>query len=134
MWKQTGADVSAIDIAPTAIRMAASRFPDVQFSVMDASDLRFAPDTFDLTVVSELLWYVLPNLKDVFAGIRRVTVRDGGIVFVQHFYQAGEQRYGNDVMETVAELLRYLPFKVEQTVEFDRLQNHKVVVFCRNTK
>lgn len=134
MWKELGAGISAIDIAPTAIRIAASRFPGVRFSVMDARDLHFAPDSFDLTIASELLWYVLPRLSDVFAEIRRVTTTEGRIIFIQHFYQTGEQRYGTDVMQTVSDLLGFLPFAVEQMVEFDRLRNHKVVLFCKNAK
>ena len=123
----TSASVTALDISPTAIRVAKSRYPDIEFLVADVPPLRFPDESFDLVVSAELLWYVLPHLSELFAEIKRVLKPAGHYLIIQQFYKSEQQKYGKEIMQTPEDLIEMLPFSLMQHVELDRLSNHKLV-------
>ena len=124
---KTGSSLTALDISPTAIRTARSRYPDIEFLVATAPPLQFPAESFDLVVSAELLWYVLPELSELLAEIKRVLKPGGHYLLIQQFYKSKEQKYGEDIMQTSDDLLRMLPFQLVHHVEVDRLSNHKFV-------
>jgi SAM-dependent methyltransferase len=50
--------VVAVDISPTAVRRARETFPDVDFRVMDATQIAALDEKFDLVVVMAALAYI----------------------------------------------------------------------------
>jgi len=126
-----GAPVTALDISPTAVQAAASRYPGIRFLTAEIPPLPFADGEFDLVVAAELLWYVLPKLEELFSEVRRVLSHSGRFLILQTFYQPGRQQYGREVMSSPADLLRMLPFELLHQVECDRLSNYKWVGLCR---
>lgn len=127
----TNARWIAIDVSMTAVEVARSRCPDIDFHVARVPPLEFSDATFDLVVSSELLWYVLPELQLLFDEIARVLVPGGSLLVIQHFYQPGEQQYGSDVMSCPEDLLNLLPFEILHWTELDRFSNHKLVALTR---
>ncbi|WP_052128921.1 class I SAM-dependent methyltransferase [Neosynechococcus sphagnicola] len=123
----TGATVTAIDISPTAVAAAQARYPEIQFLAAPIPPLPFPDASFDLVVSAELLWYVLPQLPALFAEIQRVLIPGGHYLMVQQFYQPGEQKYGNEMMQSPADLLPMLPFQVVQEIEVNRFSNYKYI-------
>ncbi len=123
--------IVALDISGTAVQAARSRFPEIEFLEADArKDLPFDDKSFDLVVCNELLWYVLPDLDRMFGEIRRVGFDKGRLLLKQHFYQPGEQKYGNEVMEKPEDLLARLPFTVKRTVEIDKATDWFFIVLA----
>jgi SAM-dependent methyltransferase len=124
----TGASVAALDISQTAIRIAQSRYPGIEFLVAAVPPLLHFPDkSFDLVVSAELLWYMLPNLSVLFAEINRVLQLGGHYLIIQQFYKPEEQKYGREVMQSPEDLFKMLPFQLVHHVEVDRLSNYKLV-------
>ena len=123
----TGAFITALDVSPTAVRIARSRYPDIEFVVGAVPPLEFSDHSFDLVVSAELLWYVLPKLSVLFAEIKRMLRPDGHYLIVQQFYNAEEQQYGKEIMQTPEELISMAPFRVIHHIEMDRISNHKLV-------
>ena len=126
--------VGGVDVAPTALRVARSRVTTGDFAAMRAGSLGFADDAFDVTVIAELLWYVLESISAVLHEVRRVTRTGGRVLVLQQFYQPGEQQYGAEIMNGPEDLINLLPFPVLRTIEFDRFSNHKVLAVCVNEK
>ena len=124
----TGARVVAIDTSSTAIRMASESYPEIQFSTARVPPLPFPDTSFDLVVCSGLLWYVLPKMQYLFKEIQRVLTERGQVLIIHHAYQPGEQRYGNEVMETAEDLITQLPFSLVRRMDLNKKVNHDVVL------
>jgi ubiquinone/menaquinone biosynthesis C-methylase UbiE len=72
--RETGAEVTAIDLSPRMVELASERGIDA--SVADVQRLPFADATFDLVVAAWMLYHV-PDLERGLAEIARV-LRPGG--------------------------------------------------------
>jgi len=129
----TGASVAALDVSSTAIEIAQSRYPDIEFLVAAPPPLSFPDERFDLVVSAELLWYVLPKLLVLFREIKRVLEPGGHYLIIQQFYKPEEQKYGREVMQAPEDLIKMLPFRPVHCVEVDRLSNHKLVALVEKT-
>lgn len=113
----TGGVVTGVDISPTAVSIARTRYPDIEFLSASVPPLNVSNTGCDLVVVGELLWYVLPQLALLLSEIQRVLVPDGRCLVIQQFYRQGLQQYGRDVMETPEELIKMLPMELVHHVE-----------------
>jgi len=129
--QSTGASVTALDISPTAVGAADSRYPGIRFLTAEVPPLPFPDGEFDLVVAAELLWYVLPKLCELFSEVRRVLTTSGQFLILQTFYQPGQQQYGREVMASPEDLLQMLPFDLLHQIECDRLSNYKWVGLCQ---
>lgn len=107
--------VVGMDISPTALETARSRCPESEFVAADAPPLPFRSDMFELVVTSELLWYVLSDIEAVFSEIQRVLAVEGHYLLVQYF--PDDQSYGNEVMESIDELLDMVPLHSVEHIE-----------------
>lgn len=80
-----GAKVTAIDISDVAIEMAQKKAKEegleIEFHVMDAEDLQFDNDTFDLICGSGILHHL--NLTDSYKEINRTLKPTGKAVFFE---------------------------------------------------
>jgi SAM-dependent methyltransferase len=101
--------VLGLDVSDTAIAKAGERYPDCRFQVLDVNQepLPLVDGGHDLILISEVLWYVLPRLGELMAGIRAALAPDG-VLFIQQFYPQ-KQSFGIDYLRSPDELLsRYL--------------------------
>jgi SAM-dependent methyltransferase len=129
------ARIRAVDISPTAIAKARQQYgsQDIDFSVMDIqSGLDGFPRAFDLVILSQMVWYVLPRFQEIAAQILTSVLRDGGYLLInQAFYRPGEQRYGTEIIATVEDLLRLVGREPLAVVESNRQTNHNAVILYR---
>ena len=82
---QSAKSVVATDFAPKMIE-AAEKTPhaeNVAFEVADATDLRFAENSFDVVVIANAL-HIMPNPEKALAEIGRV-LKDGGVLVAPNF-------------------------------------------------
>ena len=100
------ARVRGADISSTAIAAAQASHPGVEFSVLDVRQPLPSPEQpFDLVVLKDLLWYVLPQLPQVMANLRHLA--DGGCVFVSQSIPNLPDFYGREMFPTPAAVLQY---------------------------
>jgi SAM-dependent methyltransferase len=102
--------ILGLDISETAVEKARRQFPKCSFTVLDVSNQPLPGEgqsAWDLILVSELLWYVLPQLKSLLSRIHGA-LTPSGTLFIQQFYPA-DQRFGLEYLTSPGELYdRYL--------------------------
>ena len=78
-------EVEAIDFAPQMIEAAKKKTspPNVHFSVGDATELQFAPRSFDAVIISNAL-HIMPRPELVLENIRGV-LKSGGLLIAPTF-------------------------------------------------
>jgi SAM-dependent methyltransferase len=129
------ADILAVDISPTAVRRAeeAHTLPGVTFSVLDIlKDYRSLPRGYDLAVLSQMVWYILPGLPEVLRHVLGSVLKaDGYLLVNQTFYRPGVQSYGKEVVSTVEDLIGIIGKAPLELIETNRLSNHNAVMLFR---
>ena len=99
--------VTGIDISPTAVQKAQSRFPDLSFKVADITSSSFKESgRYDVVIMSQILWYVLENFPQVFTNVRSLLKPNGYLVFVNAFIR--DQKYGRDIVDGFDGLVGYV--------------------------
>lgn len=130
LQRATEARVTAVDIAPTAVRAAKLRYPNVDFVPASAAGLPFADASFDLAVSCHMLWCVMPQLTEVLEEVRRVLSPGGHYLVLSKYYAPGEQKFAAEVMTCPEDLLRILPFHPLYSIDVNRLSDHRFVVLA----
>jgi len=137
--EETGAKIFACDVSLTAVREAGRRCSDsrIKFFVFDLEqieDLPFPNGFFDLIVMAQTIWCVLPSLSKILRFLRTYLNRPGDLLISQHFLKPGEQKYGRDILSGPEDLLRMLEeagFQIEATLETNRFVNHHLALLAR---
>lgn len=120
------AAIAASDVSPTAVAKARARYPGIDFFVLDLNALDrqdLGGRRFDLIVMANTAWCVLPRLEAILRCFRDLLAEGGSLLLTEHFFRPGGQQYGNEYMETPADYLHYVReagFNVLRTVETDR--------------
>lgn len=123
------AHILGIDISETAINAAKSRYPDIIFKTLDITKTPFNYSKYDCIFVTEIIWYVLPYLENIFSEINKGLRESKGIfVLNNHLYQNSEQKYGREFITTIETLLSKLPFKILYTIENNRFENYDITI------
>ncbi len=121
IYRETGIIPKSVDLSQSAVDRAKKLFPHLDFSVADITrDLERFRDA-DCILFAEILWYILPELNDLFA-VMRDNFKDKFLLINQVFYK-GTQKYGTEYFTGMDELISYVPFelvgKCEATMERD---------------
>jgi ubiquinone/menaquinone biosynthesis C-methylase UbiE len=88
---KNGYDYLGVDFSPAMIAQARKACPQAKFAVMDASDLKFNPESFDgVWAAVSLLHFPKNDISDVLAGICEV-MKTGGVGFVSLKKGEGEK-------------------------------------------
>jgi SAM-dependent methyltransferase len=128
-------EILAVDISPTAVSKAerAHPIPGVTFSVLDIQkEYRSLQLGYDLVIVSQMVWYILPRLKEILHHIlTRVLKEDGYLLINQAFYRPGIQSYGKEVVSTVEDLMGIIGKDPLELIETNRLSNHNAIMLFR---
>src|SRR4029078_10171652 len=104
----TGIDLSDSMLEKARDRVARKGIRNVRLLEMDAADLKFADDTFDI-VYAPYLISVVPDPVAVVREMRRVCRPGGRIVILNHFRSAS--RLGARLERLIAPFTLYLGFK-----------------------
>ena len=106
--KETQIIPKSVDISSVAIQKAKILFPHLDFEVANiANDLSKYKD-YDCILLSEIIWYVLPDLEKIFS-ILNSDFKGKYLVVNQVFYK-GTQKYGNEYFTNLKEFIDYVPF------------------------
>lgn len=92
-------------------------------------------EKFDLVVMSQLMWYILPNFRAIVNHLSEEILKDDGYLLVnQAFYKPEEQKYGKEIVSTVEEMLSLIRLEVIEMIEINRLSNHGAIVLFQKCK
>jgi len=96
LFQRNGGGIIGIDISKTAIEKAKKRYPYIQFTVGNiiTDDLK---ERFDLIVMSEVIWYILDGIKDVFRKLY-LSLECHDSVLGIHQYFPDDQKFGRDII------------------------------------
>lgn len=128
------ANILAIDISPTAIKKAET-IHGKNGIVYQVMDLQKKYDKingeYDLIIMSQLMWYILPLFEDIVHHLSKKLTDDGYFLINQTFYKPEDQKYGEEIVSTVEDMLRLMNLEVTEMIETNRLSNHNVVALLR---
>lgn len=99
--------ITGMDVSPNAIRRAKEMFPHIHFCAGNVNDLgkERKIDNYDCIIFSEIMWYILEDLKEIFKNIRDNF--NGYIIVNQTFYN-GQQKYGDNFFTNEYEMANFL--------------------------
>ncbi len=141
LLEATTGRIYAFDISETAVKQARHDYPSerIEFFAHDLNrieTLPFSKNSFDLIVMAQTVWCVLPGLKNIFGCFRELMKPDGSLLVSQHFLQPGQQKYGAEIMSTPSDLCHTIEaagFDVKATIETNRFTNHHLALWAKQT-
>lgn len=91
--EHTELDITAIDFSPDMLGKARAKFKttNIKFLEMDAQDMNFDHDQFDL-VIGSLILSVVPDADKCFQEMARVLKQDGEIILFDKFISKGNKQ------------------------------------------
>lgn len=108
IYRETEITPKSVDISPVAIEKAKSLFPKLDFSVVNiCTDLKNY-NGFECVLLSEIVWYILPDLKSVFKTLEHHF--KGKYLLVNQVFYKGTQKYGTEYFTNLDEFIKYVPF------------------------
>lgn len=126
------AKIHAVDISETATTVAGNRYENIDFYCTDITREALDYSVYDCIFMNETMWYVLPQLKELFQQINTGLLRSQGIfVLNNHLYQDEKQIYGREYITTIETLLELMPFKIIHTLENNRFKNYDITIICK---
>ena len=130
------AHILGVDIAPTAIKKAKQKYGylGIEFETIDIQkEYKNIAEKFDLIVMSQLMWYILPNFRAIVNHLGNEVLKDDGHLLVnQAFYKPEEQKYGKEIVSTVEEMLKLVNLEVVEMIEISRLSDYGAIVLFKN--
>jgi len=108
IFKETGIVPKSVDISVAAIEKAKILFPKLDFEVSDITKELEKFKNYECVMLSEIIWYILPSLNDVFEMLK--THFKGKYLIVNQVFYKGSQKYGVDYFTNLEEFINYVPF------------------------
>ena len=132
-----GSHILALDIAPTAIKKAEQKYGNlgIDFQVMDIREgYRSINGKFDLIVMAGLVWYILPEFCAIVKYLGKEKLKDIGYLLVTNHpvYKPRVQKYGNEVIANIEDLLGSVDLEVVEMIELNRLADCNTTILFKN--
>lgn len=108
--RETGIIPKSVDISPVAIEKAKTLFPDLDFEVADISKDLHKYKAYECVMLSEIVWYILPDLQKIFAALKQDF--QGKYLLVNQVFYKGTQKYGTEYFTNLNEFITYVPFEL----------------------
>lgn len=137
--QSSGADFACgVDVSPTAVAKAAERYHKCQFV---ATDITQAPLPrgegglpYDLILLQEVIWYLLPHLPDVLRSINESLAAEG-VFFIEQCFP-NNQKFGREYLtspdELIEKYLRPAGFKID--IQFRQILSDESILLIKLTK
>ena len=99
--------LTGMDISRTAIIKAGKTFAHLDFVVADIGETGLDHKArYDVIIMSQILWYILEKLPQIFKNLERLLKPGGRLVFINAFLR--EQEYGRHIVDGFDGLVRYV--------------------------
>ncbi len=106
-WSRLGADVTAVDIADSAVRQLRGRFPGVRFERLDVSeDLSALGDGYDVVSAFDVLFHIVDDerYRTALGNIHRLLRPGGWFVFTDTLARRRTQSADHYVRRSISEV------------------------------
>jgi len=100
----------SVDLSPVAIEKAKTLFPDLDFEVADITKDLAQYKAYEAVLLSEIVWYILPDLKGIFEELSKSF--KGKYLMVNQVFYKGSQKYGTEYFTNLDEFIKYVPFEL----------------------
>ncbi len=108
IYKETNIIPKSVDISEKAIEKAKEIFPNLDFETADICKDLTNYTQADCIVFAEIVWYILPELKNIFE-VMKANFKGKYLIVNQVFYK-GSQKYGTEYFTNLQEFIDYVPF------------------------
>jgi len=116
--------IQGTDISLTAVNKASDKYENlgIEFSTLDLeSDYKKIKREYDLIIMSQLIWYILPNLHEIIHHLMNSALKKGGHLLInQAFYNPEKQQYGKEILSNVDDLLALLSGKIIAQININK--------------
>jgi SAM-dependent methyltransferase len=131
--------ITAYDISETAIKKAKEKYKNlkINFQVLDIQKgYNKIKDKFELIIISQLMWYILPSLKNVLDYLEKKVLLKGGYILInQTFYKEGVQKYGKEFIKKPEDLISLLKSELLARIDTHKIKDFdSVMLFKKNDK
>lgn len=89
--------ISGCDISNIAINKAKENYRNINFFTHNIRDKFNNKEKYDIVIISNLLWYILDDLKICFDNCFDILKCNGSLIFLNAFLK--EQKYGTDIID-----------------------------------
>ncbi len=110
IYNETMIVPKSVDISPVAIERAKKLFPHLDFEVADISTRLTSFTQCEFILLSEIIWYILPNLAEINQTLKEYF--SGKYLGVNQVFYKGTQKYGVEYFSNLKEFISYMPFKL----------------------
>ncbi|MDE0770859.1 MAG: class I SAM-dependent methyltransferase [Salibacteraceae bacterium] len=110
IYQETNIVPKSIDISATAVSKAKEKFPHLDFELADITKNIDSFKTREAIILSEVVWYILPNLKALFKALSESS--KGKYLIVNQVFYKGSQKYGNEYFTDLQEFIDFVPFEL----------------------
>lgn len=119
------AKIYAVDISETAIKKAKQTHgnENIEFGVMDINkSYNELNGKYDLIIMSQIMWYVLPQYKDIMAHLREQNLEKGGkLLTIQTFYPPETQKYGKEIASRPKDMHTMIGMKIIDSIDVHKI-------------
>lgn len=111
-WIKRETDIipKSIDLSAVAIEKAKALFPDLDFEQANISTDLYKYKAYECVMLSEIVWYILPDLKNLFDVLEKDF--KGKYLMVNQVFYKGTQKYGTEFFTNLNEFIAYVPFSL----------------------
>ena len=108
--KETNITPKSLDISPVAIEKARNLFPELDFEVANISTDLVKYSDYEAVMLSEIIWYILPDLQSIFEVLKHHY--KGKYLIVNQVFYKGTQNYVTEYFINLNEFIDYVPFSL----------------------
>jgi SAM-dependent methyltransferase len=106
--QETKLVTKSVDISEVAIEKAKQLFPKLDFEHADICKDLAKYKNYDCVLLAEIVWYILPDLKNIFKIL--ASEFKGKYLIVNQVFYKGTQKYGTEYFTNLNEFINYVPF------------------------
>lgn len=99
---------TGLDISKTAITKAECRYPFLNFINYNVAEPKSLGKYYDILIINQLLWYILPEFEKVLHFIELNINQNGYILLSNFIFDRNNQKFGNEYFTGIAEILSWL--------------------------
>jgi SAM-dependent methyltransferase len=108
--KEIGITPKSVDISEVAIQKAKNLFPHLDFEHADIVKDLIKNKHYDCIMLSEIIWYILPDLKTIFKILKKEF--EGKYLIVNQVFYKRTQKYGTEYFTNLSEFIAYVPLTI----------------------
>jgi SAM-dependent methyltransferase len=109
-YYNNGGNVMGWEISKTAVDKARKKYPEITFENKNIM-VDIIKNKYDLITVSEVMWYLLDSIDEVFVKLYNSLNEDG--ILAIHQYFPNHQQFGNNIIDGLEDFEKFIDEKTK---------------------